>query len=67
MKYHCICRFVITGDVPGSWQRLSNQYVFVGYRKKQRPTKSPPAPSPTPPPPYWQAMLNAPYPAESPT
>ena len=59
MKYQCICRFVITGDVPGSWQRLLNQYVYAGSRANHAPTKSPS--------PYWQARLNSPYPAESPT
>ena len=46
MKYQCIFRFVITGDVPGSWQRLLNQYVYAGSRTNHAPTKSPPAQSP---------------------
>ena len=51
MKYQCIWRFVITGDVPGSWQRLLNPYVYAGSRANHAPTKSPPAQSPTTPPP----------------
>ena len=49
MKYQCKCRFVITGDVPGSWQRLLNQYVYAGATANNAPTKSPPAQSPPPP------------------
>ena len=51
MKYQCICRFVITGDVPGFWQRLLNQYVYAGSTVNNAPTKSPPAQSPPPNPP----------------
>ena len=61
MKYHCICRFVITGDVPGS----GNVYLINICMGKPLPDQKPPgAKSPTP---YWQARLNAPYPGESPT
>ena len=53
MKYQCICGFVITGNVPGSWQRLLNQYVYAGSRANHAPTKSPldgKPPNHTPPP-----------------
>ena len=59
MKYQCICRSVITGDVPGSRQRLLNQYVYAGSRANHAPTKSPP-PAQSPPPPYWQAKCPIP-------
>ena len=29
MKYQCICQCMITADVPGSLQRLIDQYVYA--------------------------------------